>query len=138
MPGENIVFAGDNWSEVLAAAIAIYAVGFLIYGALFSRLWMNLTGFTQDQLTLHRWKLARSPVIPLLPANGLALVVTWAKVDSLAMGVLVAVQIWVVLILPTRLYSCVYGGEKAGLAFLDAIHLLFGFLLAGAILGGWR
>jgi hypothetical protein len=138
MPGTNIAFAGDNWSAVLAAAIAIYAVGFLIYGALFSKLWMSLTGFTQDQLTPHRWKLALSPVMPLLTAIGLALVVKWAKVDSLAMGVIVAVQIWFFLILPTRLYSFVYGPEKAGLLLLDAIHLLFGFLLAGAILGGWR
>lgn len=138
MPGTNIVFAGDNWSAVLAAAIATYAVGFLIYGTLFSKLWMRLTGFTQEQLRPHRWKLALSPVMPLLTAIGLALVVKWAKVDSVAMGVLVAVQIWFFLILPTRLYSFVYGPEKPGLVFLDAIHLLFGFLLAGAILGGWR
>lgn len=134
----NAVIAGDSWGAVLAAAVAIYAVGFLIYGALFSKQWMRLSGYTREQLQPHRWKMALSPLMPILTAVGLALVLKWARVDSLAMGVVVAAEVWFFLVLPTRLYSFVYSPEKSGLLMMDAIHLLLGLLIGGAIIGGWR
>lgn len=134
----NAIVAGDNWGAVLAAAVAIYAVGFVIYGALFSKLWMSLSGYTSEQLQPHRWKMAISPLMPILTAIGLALVLKWARVDNLAMGVVVAAQVWLFLALSTRLYSFVYSPEKFGLLVMDAIHLLLGLLIAGAIIGGWR
>lgn len=119
----NAIVAGDNWGAVLAAAVAIYAVGFVIYGALFSKLWMSLSGYTSEQLQPHRWKMAISPLMPILTAIGLALVLKWARVDNLAMGVVVAAQVWLFLVLSTRLYSFVYSPEKFGLLVMDAIHL---------------
>ena len=49
MPTTGIV-VGDNWLAIAAAAVAFYAVGFIIYGAVFSKLWMQLSGFTKEQL----------------------------------------------------------------------------------------
>lgn len=121
-----------------AAAVAIYAIGFLIYGALFSKMWMGLTGYTHEQLQPHRWKMALSPLMPILTAVGLALVLKWARVDSVALGVMVAAEVWFFLVLSTRLYSYTYSPEKPGLLLMDAIHLLLGFVVAGAIIGGWR
>ena len=69
---ETTIFAGDNWLAVLAAAGAIYAVGFLIYGLVFSGLWLRLSGYTKEQLQPHMWKMAVSPVMPILTAIGLA------------------------------------------------------------------
>ena len=82
MPNANAIVAGDNWLAVLAAAVAIYAIGFLIYGALFSKLWLSLSGYTHEQLKPHRWKMALSPVMPILTAIGLALVLKWAQWPS--------------------------------------------------------
>jgi hypothetical protein len=50
----------------------------------------------------------------------------------------IAFQIWFFIAMPVRMYSFVYGPEKIGLLVLDAVHLLLGFLVAGAIIGGWR
>lgn len=139
MPESEIVaIAGDNWLAVGAAAIGIYAVGFLIYGALFSNLWMRLSGYTREQLQPHMWKMAVSPVMPILTAIGLALVFKAAGVDSVMDGVLWAFHIWLFIALSTRLYSFVYSPEKKELLLMDAIHLLLGYLVAGAVLGGWR
>ncbi len=38
---------GVNVFAVLAAALAIFAIGFVIYGLLFDELWMELAGFTR-------------------------------------------------------------------------------------------
>lgn len=139
MPQTEIVYtAGDNWLAVLAAAVAIYAIGFLIYGALFSGLWLRLSGYTKEQLQPHSWKMAVSPVMPILSAIGLAVLFKLAGVNNLAMGVLLALQVWFFIVMSTRLYSFVYSPEKTGLLVMDALHLLLGYAVAGAILGGWR
>lgn len=135
---DTIIIAGDNWLAVLAAAAAVYAVGFLIYGLVFSGLWLRLSGYTKEQLQPHTWKMAVSPVMPILTAIGLAILFKLARVDNLAMGVLLAVQVWFFIVLSTRLYSFVYSPEKAGLFLMDAVHLLLGYIAAGAIIGGWR
>ena len=138
MPPHETIVAGDNWLAILAAALAFYAVGFVIYGALFSKQWLALSGYTREQLAPHRWKMAVSWVMPILSAIGLALVFKAAHVDNVAGGVVWALQIWFFLILSTRLYSFVYSPEKPDLLVMDAIHLLLGFLIAGAIIAGWR
>jgi hypothetical protein len=73
---EAAIVAGDNWYAVAAAAVAIYAVGFLLYGALFSKLWMSLAGYTPEQLKPHGWKMALGWIMPVLTAIGLERFVT--------------------------------------------------------------
>ena len=138
MPNEGATVAGDNWYAVLAAAAAIYAVGFVIYGLLFSKLWLGLNGFTREQLKPHGWKMALSPIMPILIAMGLALVFKAARVTNIAVGVWTALEIWTFLVLPARLYSYVYSPEKPGALVLDAVHLLLALLVAGGIIAGWR
>lgn len=128
---------GDNWLAIIVAALAFYAIGFLIYGAVFSKLWMQLSGYTQEQLKPHMWKMAVSPVMPILTAIGLAIILKLCGVTNLATGLVITFQIWFFLILSTRLYSFVYSPEKPGLLVMDAIHLLLGFLAAGAIISAW-
>lgn len=138
MPPHDTIVAGDNWYAILAAAVAFYAVGFLIYGALFSKQWMALSGYTKEQLAPHRWKMGVSWIMPVLSAIGLALVFKAAHVDNIAVGVWTALEVWFFIVLSTRLYSFVYSPERAGLLVMDAIHLLLGYLVAGAIIAGWR
>lgn len=136
MPPTGII-VGDNWLAIGVAAIAIYAVGFLIYGALFSKLWMGLAGYTQEQLKPHMWKMAISWIMPVLTAIGLALILKMARVDNLASGLIVSFEVWLFIVLSTRLYSYVYSPERPGLLVMDAIHLLLGTLAAGAIISAW-
>ena len=136
MPTTGIV-VGDNWLAIAAAAVAFYAVGFIIYGAVFSKLWMQLSGFTKEQLAPHTWKMAVSPIMPILTAIGLAIILKLAHVDNLATGLVVTFQIWFFIVLSTRLYSFVYSPEKPGLLVMDAIHLLLGTMACGAIISAW-
>lgn len=139
MPNEitHALIVGDNWLAIIVAAIATYAVGALIYGLLFSKRWLSLTGYTKEQLRPHAWKMAISPILPILSAIGLALILKAAHVDNLATGLLYSFEIWLFLILPARLYNFVYSPEKIGHAVLDATHLLLGTLVAGGIISAW-
>ena len=136
MPTTGII-VGDNWLAIGAGAIAFYAIGFIIYGAVFSKLWMQLSGFTKEQLAPHTWKMAVSPIMPILTAIGLAMILKLARVDNLATGLVVTFQIWFFIVLSTRLYSFVYSPERPGLLVMDAIHLLLGTMAAGAIISAW-
>lgn len=127
---------GDNWIAIVVAAIAIYAVGFVIYGGL-SKLWLSQSGYTKEQLQPHTWKMALSPIMPILSAIGLALILKLARVDNLATGLMISFEIWLFLILPARLYNFVYSPEKPGHLAFDAIHLLLGTLVAGGIISAW-
>jgi hypothetical protein len=131
------MIVGDNWLAILAAAVAIYAVGFIIYGAVFSQLWMKLSGYTKEQLQPHMWKMAISWIMPVLTAIGLALILKSARVDNLATGLMISLEVWFFIVLSTRLYSFVYSPEKPGLLVMDAIHLLLGVLIAGGIISAW-
>jgi len=131
------MIVGDNWLAIGAGAIAFYAVGFVIYGLVFSKLWMQLSGYTKEQLTPHTWKMAVSPIMPILTAIGIAVILKLARVDNLATGLLVTFQIWFFIVLSTRLYSFVYSPEKPGLLVMDTIHLLLGFMACGAIISAW-
>jgi hypothetical protein len=131
------MIVGDNWLAILAAAVAIYAVGFIIYGAVFSKLWMKLSGYTKEQLQPHMWKMAISWIMPVLTAIGLALILKSARVDNLATGLMISLEVWFFIVLSTRLYSFVYSPEKPGLLVMDAIHLLLGVLIAGGIISAW-
>jgi hypothetical protein len=130
------MIVGDNWLAILVAAIAIYAVGAAIYGGL-SKIWMQQSGYTKDQLKPHMWKMALSPIMPALTAIGLALILKLARVDNLAAGLLISAQLWLFIVVPARLYNFVYSPEKAGLLAMDLIHLLLGTLVAGAIISSW-
>jgi hypothetical protein len=136
MPPTGII-VGDNWLAIIVAALAFYAVGFIIYGAVLSKLWMQLSGYTTEQLKPHTWKMAISPIMPILSAIGLAIILKLARVDNLATGLAITFQIWFFLVLSTRLYSYVYSPERPGLLVMDAIHLLLGFLAAGAVISAW-
>jgi hypothetical protein len=130
------MIVGDNWIAIIVAAIAIYAVGFVIYGGL-SKLWLSQSGYTKEQLQPHMWKMALSPIMPILTAIGLALILKLARVDNLATGLMISFQIWLFLVLPARLYNFVYSPDKPGHLAFDAIHLLLGTLVAGGIISAW-
>jgi Protein of unknown function (DUF1761) len=135
MPPTGMI-VGDNWIAIIVAAIAIYAVGAAIYGGL-SKLWMQQSGYTKEQLKPHMWKMALSPIMPILTAIGLALILKLARVDNLATGLVISFEIWLFLVLPARLYNFVYSPEKPGHLIIDAIHLLLGTLVAGGIISAW-
>lgn len=135
-PDESAIISPNGWA-IAAAALAIYAIGFVIYGVVFQKYWISQTGYTQEQLKPHMWKMSLSWIMPVLTAFGLGWLIALARVDNLAAVLVICAQAWLFLILPTRLYGYVYGPERPGHLVLDLIHLLLGVLAAGAIIAIW-
>jgi hypothetical protein len=130
---------GINWIAVLAAAIAIYAIGFIIYVlAIPEESWMAMSGISEAQKEVAMSRMVFSPVMPILTALFLAVLFKWGQVGSLSTGMQWAAVVALASAIPTILYAWVYGGGTTEMAMVDGGHLLLGHVTAGAILGGWR
>ena len=132
--------AGINWLAVIVAAVAIYAIGFIIYGLVVPpEWWMEASGITQEQA--DRVGAARMPfsvVMPLMTAIFLAILFKWGKVADLAAGIRWGAVVALASAIPTLLYGWVYGVGPFDATLIDVAHLLLGHVAAGAILGSWK
>jgi len=131
---------GINWVAALAAAIAIYAVGFVIYGLLIDPdMWMAAEGLTAAEMeSTGSARMPFSVLMPLATAFGMAVLFKMGNVRGLVDGVKWAALIAFASAIPALWYDWVYGVGPAWLTFLDSSHLLLGHVAAGAILGRWK
>jgi len=131
---------GIHVGAALVAAVAIYMVGFLVYGVLMApEDWMAGAGITQAEMeAVGMSRMPYSPIMPIMTAFGMAFLFKWAGVSGLANGVKWAVLIALMSAIPTLLYGWVYGVGPLHATLIDCGHLLAGHVVAGAILASWK
>lgn len=129
---------GIKLVPLIVAAVLIYAVGALIYGVLFSAQWMALSGYTADMLVGEQWRMALSPLMPLMIALGMGLLIKDRGITTLMAGLRLGVMVGLLFLVAARLYNYAYGTEPLGLLLLDCAHLLANAMIAGAVLGAMK
>ncbi|MGE0828287.1 MAG: DUF1761 domain-containing protein [Hyphomonadaceae bacterium] len=131
-------YQGHNILAIIVAAVAMYAIGAIIYGALFGEYWMQLSGVTKDSFAGEEWRMALSPIMPILQAIGLSLVIKWRNAVGWLEGA--ASGFWMALffVFASRLYMFVYSTEPSALLGLDTVHLFLINMVGGAIIGAWK
>jgi hypothetical protein len=131
---------GMNAIAILVAAIAIYAVGFLIYGVIVDQaVWMAGQGITKEQMdAVGASRMMYGPAMPLVTAIGMGVLFKWANVSGLANGVKWGALVAILSALPAIWYGWVYGVGPCTGPVIDSVHLLTGHCVAGAILASWK
>lgn len=131
---------GLNFVAVIGAAIAIYAVGFVIFGLVVPEdMWLASQGLTKAQITeIGFARLAWSWAMPLATALFMAVLFAWAQVKGAVAGMRWALVIALASALPADFYLWVYGVKPLAGPLIDSAHLIIGHVAAGAILGRWR
>jgi len=131
---------GINWMAVIVAAIAIYALGFVIYGLLIpAETWMAMSGISAEEMeAVGSSRMPFSVVMPLMTAIFMAVIFKWAQVAGASNGAKWGAVVALASAIPTLLYGWVYGVGPAEMTLVDSGHLLLGHVAAGAILGGWK
>ena len=130
---------GINWLAVIVAAIAIYALGFVIYGVVIPEdQFMAMSGISEEEKATAMSRMAFSPLMPILTAVFLAVLFKWGQVASASKGAQWAMVVALASAIPTILYGWVYAGMSNDTMLVDSGHLLLGHIAAGAILGGWK
>lgn len=132
-------FKGHNVLAILVAALAIYGVGFLIYGVLFEAAWIAGSGYDEDQLRSGMSKMPIGFIIPILLASGLSLLIRWRDRPGAIEGALAGAFVAFFFLSAQLLYGYVYspaGGEVV--LGIDVLHAFAGMIVGGTILGAWR
>jgi hypothetical protein len=130
---------GINWLAVLVAAIAIYAIGFVIYAMLIPEpTWMAMSGMTEAEKATAMSRMMYSPIMPIMIAVFMAVLFKWGQVADAMSGIRWGAVIALASAIPTMLYGWVYGGLSTDMTMVDCGHLLLGHVAAGVVLGGWK
>ena len=131
---------GINWLAVVAAAVAIYAIGFVIYGLLIpAETWMAWSGVSAEDIeAVGSSRMPFSVVMPLMTAIFMAVIFKWAQVAGASDGAKWGAVVALASAVPALMYGWVYGIGPAEMTLVDAGHLLLGHVAAGAVLGAWK
>lgn len=131
-------YNGHNVLAIVVAAVAIWAIGFLIYVVLFSEQWIAWQGLTEADMQQDNGRMPFMVVMPFLQAIGLSLVIKWRNATGMMGGLTTGVLMAVFFAVAARMYGWVYSFEVNELFGLDTLHFVLTHAVAGAILGAWK
>ena len=125
-----------NLLGVLLSAIAMFLIGFVFYGLLFSDVWMTSRGYTADMLEAGNptW-MGAGFVISLVLSFGIGFGMKKRGITGLGAAVKFAVLLAILIGFPLLAYDFVYGVYHSVPGLLvDWGHTLVGFVAAAAVL----
>lgn len=130
-------YQGHNIFAIVAAAVAIYLIEFVIFAILIpGPQYMALTGMIEGQEDSSRMPFG--VIMPILTAIGLSLVIKWRNAPGMMGGLMTGLIMAVVFGFSTSLYGYVYGTYTAGYLPINLAHFLVCWGAAGAVLGAWK
>ena len=128
---------GHNVLAILLAAVAIYALEFVIFAVLMTQeQYVSLTGYAVSGTDMSRMPFGAIP--PILAAIGLSLVIKWRNAPGLMGGLMTGVMMAIFFGVGVSLYGFIYGPNTATFIAVDAAHFIACYGVAGAILGAWK
>ncbi len=131
-----------NYLAVLAAAVASMVVGFLWYGPLFGKMWMQLMNFDKKKIDEAKKKgMGKTYVLAYLAAlvtsYVLALFVDYAKAKTIMDGAVLGFWVWIGFFATTQLGMVLWENKPMKLYLLNTLHYLVTLAVMGAILAVW-
>ncbi|HEY9583828.1 MAG TPA: DUF1761 domain-containing protein [Candidatus Paceibacterota bacterium] len=129
-----------NYLAVLVSAIVAMIIGYVWYGPIFGKKWMQVVGVTpEDVAARERMQKSSTPLYIVQFILVLFQVYVLASYTSSISG---ALWIWAGFILPTVAASCMWNNDSSKVAwtrfFIQAGYQLIVFVIFGFILGMWK
>ena len=129
---------GQNVLAIIAAAIAMYLVEFLIYGVLVpGPKYMALSHMTEADGPGNMWKMPFGIIGPLVWAVGLSVANGWRGAKGWQAGAMTGLITSLFFMIAARFYQWGYGPTGLDFYALDAAHFLLVGAIGGAILAMW-
>lgn len=132
-------YQGLNVLAVIAAAIVIYAIEFVIFGSgllMSMEQYQTYIGATPEQL--YQDRMPFGAIMPVLAAIGLALTIKWRNAAGWMGGAVTALWMAVLFGFGTSLYGWVYGTHDTSYLAINLGHFLVAWGAAGAVIGAWK
>ena len=137
---------GLNLLGVVAASIAFFFVGFIVYGILFTDIWTTANGvdlwLNANNMTAEEFAKTESPLwmvggflITVMQVIGLGKVLQWRGVNSVGEAAVTAGILWLFFALPLMHYAYLYlPAHSAPALMVDGAHLFVGWIVSAVIL----
>ena len=133
-------FAGLNYFAIVSAAVVSFMFGWLWYGVLCSKQWMDAVGKTEEEMK------GKAPTPgPFIIAFVAQLVMAWVLAGVIGHlgpgevtfrnGVISAFFIWLGFVITTLAVNHAFQGTKRALTLIDGGHWLGVLLLQGVVIG---
>lgn len=130
-------YQGHNVLAIVVAALAIYAIGFVLYGLIISpEQYEAMVGLRSEQM--HPERMPLGVIAPILTAIGLSLAVKWRKAPGWMGGATTGLLMAVFIGFAMSIYPYVYGAHTEQFLALNLGDYLVTYAVAGAILGAWK
>ncbi|MCI4645207.1 MAG: DUF1761 domain-containing protein [Hyphomonadaceae bacterium] len=128
--------AGVNLVGVLLAAVAMFFVGFLWYGLLFSDIWMAGRGYVEaDFEGANQAWMAGGLLIELVMAFGLGWLLKRQGISMMSTALAFALPLGLLIAVPLASYEFIYGLQHSvGAWLVDASHRVVTLLVGAAVL----
>ena len=139
-----------NWLAVLVAGIVNMVVGFLWYGPLFGKKWMELSNISPEKAAEARAKgqsgMTKQYIITFIGSLVTAFVLYYfisytfgfKQASGVAEGMWVGFWVWLGFVMPISMHAVLWGGTKSWkLWCLDVTHYLVALVLMSAVIAGW-
>lgn len=121
---------GINWVGLIAAAVGSMAVGFIWYGPLFGKLWMQLSG--------HKEMGDKSDMPKTYGILFVASLVTAYVLSVIGTGFETVFWVWLGFQATLLLHSVLFEGKSWNLYFLNAGHQLVSLLAMSWVLNYFK
>lgn len=135
-----------NYLAVLAAAVAAFVFGFLWHGPVFGKLWMSLSGITQEQMEAAKakgmgamkWQMLGTFLQQLLTAYVFALFAMWMGFMDVSGALQLAFWSWLGFIVTTQLNGVLWENRSKHLYLFNITYQLASFMILSLIVTLWK
>ncbi len=127
-----------GYIAIFVAAIASMVIGFLWYGPLFGKIWMDLSGFKKENMDKMKSSAQTGYIVQyvasLVTAGVIGMLITATGATTLVAALMVGFWGWIGFIATTTLGGVLWEGKPVKLYLLNnAYHLLTAFVMAAIL-----
>jgi len=138
----TIDLAQLNWLAIAAAAVVAFIIGGLWYGLIFGKTWINVHGYTDEQIkAMAKGQGLAFGLIFLADVIGaivLAIFIDMLDTVSVVNGIVVGLLAWVGFVVVSEAKNNIAHRKSVKAFALDIGYSMVVLIAMGAILGGWR
>ena len=131
-------YNGHNILAIIVAAIAIYAIEFVIF-ALFipGATYAQMVGISMDQAG-NMGRMPYGAIMPVLQAIGLSCAVKWRGAIGPVAGAVTGIILAVFFATAVSMYQYVYAAAEPIWIVVSLGHFVLCYAVAGIVLGAWK
>ena len=132
------VLSDLNWLAIIVATVMSFALGFLWYGPVFGKAWLDALGKTVDELNPSPTPFIISAVTTLITCVAAALLIHWLNIGTWMGGAGIGLLIGIGFIAASTASDAAFCGWSWKLVAIQGSYRVVYSVLMGVVLALWQ